>query len=144
MKIEIPTWILCGSHDKFENIYEPVFESKPDSNPDWIYVDPSLLPLLGPLLFLPISLSPPDAYLSLFLLAITEGKTPPYTAVARRHLAKLIAKKIPNQNISSSTNKNTTRPKKKGDPPKKKLKPTCCNTRQTSKGTIFFFFFNRR
>ena len=74
--------------------------------------------------------------LSLFLLAITEGRAPPYTAAARRHLAKLIAKKIPNQNLSSSTNKNTTRPKKKRDPMKKKLKFTCYNTGQRSRGTI--------
>jgi hypothetical protein len=51
--------------------------------------------------------------LSLFLLAITEDRAPPYTLAARRYLAKLIAKKIPNQNPSSLTNKNTTRPKKK-------------------------------
>jgi hypothetical protein len=48
----------------------------------------------------------------------------PYTAAARTHLAKLIAKKIPNQNLSSSTNKNTIRPKKKKRELKKKLKPT--------------------
>ena len=66
----------------------------------------------------------PDASLSLFLLAIIESRAPPYTAAARRHLAKLIAKKIPNQNLSSSTNKNTTRPKKKRESLKKKLKPT--------------------
>ena len=52
MKIEIATWILCGSHDKFENTYEPVFESKLDSNPNWIYVSLSLLLLLGPLILL--------------------------------------------------------------------------------------------
>ena len=52
MNIEIPTWILCGSHGKFENTHQPVSESKLDSNPNWIYVGPSLLPLLGPLLFL--------------------------------------------------------------------------------------------
>ena len=52
MNIEILTWILCGSHGKFENTHQPVSESKLDSNPNWIYVGPSLLPLLGPLLFL--------------------------------------------------------------------------------------------
>jgi hypothetical protein len=30
--------------------------------------------------------------LSLFLSAITEDRSPPYTAAARRHLAKLIAR----------------------------------------------------
>jgi hypothetical protein len=91
-------------------------------NPNWIQIRtifmwvPDLLPLLGPLIFLSpfFSLSLTiQTLLSLFLLAITEGKAPPYTAATRRHLAKLIAKKIPNQNLSSSTNKNTTRPKKK-------------------------------
>ena len=48
VRIEIPTWILCESHAKFEFSLSPVFESNPDSNPDWIHVGPSLLPLLGP------------------------------------------------------------------------------------------------
>ena len=54
MRIEIPTWILYGSHGKFENTHDPVFESKPDSNSNWIYVGPNLLLLLGSLLFLAV------------------------------------------------------------------------------------------
>ena len=38
MRIEIPIWILFGSHDKFEFTPSPVFESKPDSNPDSIFL----------------------------------------------------------------------------------------------------------
>ena len=36
MKSEILTWILCGSHGKFENSQEGVFGFKVDLNPDWI------------------------------------------------------------------------------------------------------------
>ena len=88
---------------------------------------PSFITVTGPthfsLRFLSLSDDGSRCF-SLFLLAIIEGRAPPYTAAARRHLAKLIAKKIPNQNLSSSTNKNTTRPKKKRESLKKKLKPT--------------------
>ena len=38
MRIEIPTWILCGSYAKFEFSLSPVFESKPDSNPHSIFL----------------------------------------------------------------------------------------------------------
>ena len=58
VRIEIPTWILCGSHAKFEFSLSPVFESNPNSNLDWIHVGPSLLPLLATrFFFLPFSLS---------------------------------------------------------------------------------------
>ena len=127
VKIEILTWILCGSHGKFENSLEGIFGSKIYSNSDWIYVGPSFITVIEPTHFSPHFLSLwrwLQTLLSLFLWAITEGKAPPYTTAARRHLAQLIAKKIPNQNLSSSTNKNTTRPKKERKPLKKKLKST--------------------
>ena len=145
VRIEIPK-ILCGSHTKFEFGLWAVFESKPDSNQDWIHVwVPVYYSYWATLFFFsPFSLSLLQMLPSLFLSTITKGRAPPYTATAKRHLAKLIAKKIPNQNLSSSTNNNTIRPKKKRDPLKKKLKPTCCNTGQRLRGTIFFFFFNRR
>ena len=48
MRIEIPTWILCGSHGKFELTPSAVFEYKPDSNSDSIFCEYQFLPLLGP------------------------------------------------------------------------------------------------
>ena len=38
------------TNGKFENSQRPVFESKLDSNPDYFYVGPRLLLLLGPLI----------------------------------------------------------------------------------------------
>ena len=116
VKIEILTWILCGFHGKFENSLEGVFGSKVDSNSNWIYVGPNFITVTKLTHFSPRFLSLwwwLQTLLSLFLSAITEGRAPPYTAAVRRHLAKLIAKKISNQNLSNSTNKNTTRQKKK-------------------------------
>ncbi len=61
MRIEIPTWILCRSHDKFEFTLSPIFESKPDSNPDSIFLWVPVFTVAGPTLFFsPVfSLSPP-------------------------------------------------------------------------------------
>ena len=78
VKIEIPTWILCGSHVKFEFSHLPVFESNLDSNPNSIYVGPSFITVTGPtrFFFLPIfSLSPPFA--SLLLSPLLSGISRP-------------------------------------------------------------------
>ena len=143
VRIEIPK-ILCGSHTKFEFGLWAVFESKPDSNQDWIHVwVPVYYSYWATLFFFsPFSLSLLQMLPSLFLSAITEGRAPPYTATARRHLAKLIAKKIPNQNLSSSTNNNTTRPKKKKEIYwRKNWNPPTVTLDKDQGGRFFFFFF---
>ena len=95
VRIEIPTWILCGSHTKFEFSLWAVFESKPDSNPDWIHVwVPVYYRYWAHLIsFLSIfSLSPPDASLSLSLNHY-KGQSPSIHSNSKKTSCKTHSKK---------------------------------------------------
>ena len=112
MRIEIPTWILCGSHGKFEFTPSAVFKSKPYSNPDSIFLWIPVFTVAGPTKFIsPVfSLSPP------LLLCLSLSPLGHYIAKPQK------ADSIPDQNHKCKIN--PPRPLKHKQPwlPKPKLR----------------------
>ena len=110
MRIQIPTWILCGSHTKFEFSLSPVFESKPNSNSDSIFLWVPVYYRYGPTFFFSphFFLSPSEASLLLSLaLGHYRARTPlPSSPIIEPHIFSLFI--TLSQTPTTSTTATTT------------------------------------